>query len=222
MPGPWNHHSIKTFLVNHAAKADAPLGDKEDSQADGAAKIAAVVGLYAGKEELLARVEEAVRLTQNTDEAVEHTLVFARILEAVIAGDSIADATAAGVAWGRARGNDFAKAAADAVEAGAASADSHDAVVAANGSSCKMPGSLANAAHAWSQPIASDADAFAALLRPTIAAPGCNCSRACMAGAVLGAALGRTRLPASWVEKTLTGAECDAGAAEVAELSARH
>lgn len=215
VPGPWIHHSLKEFLAHKAAGAPHPLGDTEDTQADGAAKIAAVVGLLAGKPELDDTVERVVRLTQNNDTAVGHTLLFAKLLEAVVLGEPVADATAKAVAWGAASDNAAAREAAKAVAAAQASTETHDAVVAANGSSCGMPGSLANAAHAFTSAL-SAADGFAAALRPTIAAPGCNCSRACMAGAVAGALLGREGLPAEWVAKTTGGDKIDALAAALA------
>lgn len=54
---------------------------------------------------------------------------------------------------------------------------------------------------------AAPEETFEAVLRRTIGCIGCNCSRALVAGAIYGAAVGRRGLPATWVEKTTDGAE---------------
>lgn len=46
----------------------------DDDQANSLAKIVSVVALYAGKPELLAKAEEAIRVTQNTDKVEPHDL----------------------------------------------------------------------------------------------------------------------------------------------------
>uniref|UniRef100_A0A0E9TZA0 Uncharacterized protein n=1 Tax=Anguilla anguilla TaxID=7936 RepID=A0A0E9TZA0_ANGAN len=52
-----------------------------DNQIDGIAKLAPVVALYAGKPEMLEKVEAATRVTQNNDLCVVVTLAAARFLE---------------------------------------------------------------------------------------------------------------------------------------------
>lgn len=215
VPGPWIHHSIKNFIANKAAGKAHPLGDTSDDQADGPAKIAAVVALEAGKATMLDSVEAVTRLTQNNDKAVAYTKVFAKLLESVILGGTVAEGLAEAQAYAAESGSAHAATAAAGIAASIAAADEdHAGVVAGNGSSCAMPGSLSNAAHA----LAAAGTDFAGALRPTIAAPGCNCSRACMVGAVLGAALGEAGVPADWIAKTAVGAEAVAAAAAIAEL----
>jgi ADP-ribosylglycohydrolase len=215
VPGPWNHHSIKAFLGHKAADKAHPLGDEGDDQADGPAKIAALVALEAGKATLLDSVEAVTRLTQNNDNAVAYTQVFAKLLEKVILGGTVSEGLEAAQAFAKESGSDPATAAASGIAAAvAAAATEHAAIVAENGSSCAMPGSLSNAAHG----LATAGTDFAASLRPTIAAPGCNCSRACMIGAVLGAALGDTAVPADWIAKTTQGAAAVEAATAVASL----
>lgn len=190
IPGPWTHASIRTFLKN-TASGISPAGDASDSQADGVAKIAPIVGLLAGSSGLLAAVDEATRLTQNNDEAAGFSAIFAHTLEAVIQGASIRDAVTSGIAFGKASENAGAKSAAAAIEDAVADSRDHAASVAARGSSCHMPESLANAIHCAISVTAEDeasADGpVAAALRRTVGAIGCNCSRACVAGALLGA-----------------------------------
>lgn len=53
-------------------------GDENDCQMDGIAKMAPVVAFYAGKPEMLEKVEAAVRVTQNNDACVAETLAAAR------------------------------------------------------------------------------------------------------------------------------------------------
>mmetsp|Transcript_11684 Transcript_11684/g.17963 ORF Transcript_11684/g.17963 Transcript_11684/m.17963 type:complete len:304 (-) Transcript_11684:365-1276(-) len=85
--GPWRHASIKGFLTNLSlGKRRIPECGSDDSQADSIAKSIPVVCAYAGSSELLDRVETVVRLTQNSDEAVEYAQVAALVVEACIMG----------------------------------------------------------------------------------------------------------------------------------------
>lgn len=66
----------------------------DDNQIPAFSKVPPLVARYAGDPSLLEKVEEAVRITNNNDEAVAFSLFGARALEAVILGDSIPDALA--------------------------------------------------------------------------------------------------------------------------------
>lgn len=55
-------------------------GCETDNQIDGVAKLAPIVACYAGKPEMLERVEEATRVTQNNDICVAVTLAAARLV----------------------------------------------------------------------------------------------------------------------------------------------
>uniref|UniRef100_A0A3P8TWB6 Selenoprotein J n=1 Tax=Amphiprion percula TaxID=161767 RepID=A0A3P8TWB6_AMPPE len=52
-----------------------------DCQIDGIAKLAPIVAFYAGHPDMLEKVEQATRVTQNNDECVAETLAAARFLE---------------------------------------------------------------------------------------------------------------------------------------------
>ncbi|KAG5286307.1 hypothetical protein AALO_G00013390 [Alosa alosa] len=78
--GPWRHASIKGFIKNVDAGKEN-TGCEEDNQIDGIAKLAPIVALYAGKPDMLEKVEDAVRVTQNNDLCVAETLAAARFLE---------------------------------------------------------------------------------------------------------------------------------------------
>ncbi|CDQ82529.1 unnamed protein product [Oncorhynchus mykiss] len=75
--GPWRHGSIKSFMKNMDAGKEE-TGCETDFQPDGIAKLAPIVALYAGKPDMLEKVEEAVRVTQNNDACVAETLAAAR------------------------------------------------------------------------------------------------------------------------------------------------
>lgn len=78
--GPWRQGSLKSFLKNvDAGKAET--GCETDCQIDGIAKLAPIVAFFAGKPEMLEKVEDAIRVTQNYDPCVVETLAAARILE---------------------------------------------------------------------------------------------------------------------------------------------
>lgn len=86
VPGPWRHGSIKGFLKNYVAGKRFPECGSDDEQIDGACKVAPLVALLAGSEELLPSVDKAVRVTQNTDTAVAYACGFARVLEKLVLG----------------------------------------------------------------------------------------------------------------------------------------
>ncbi|KAG5850532.1 hypothetical protein ANANG_G00083460 [Anguilla anguilla] len=85
--GPWRHASLKSFLKNMDA-GKTETGCDIDNQIDGIAKLAPVVALYAGKPEMLEKVEAATRVTQNNDLCVVVTLAAARFLEYYILNGS--------------------------------------------------------------------------------------------------------------------------------------
>lgn len=78
--GPWRHASIKNFMKNMDAGKEE-TGCDTDFQIDGIAKLAPIVAFYAGKPNMLEKVEDAVRVTQNSDDCVAVTLAAARFLE---------------------------------------------------------------------------------------------------------------------------------------------
>ncbi|KAI1891433.1 hypothetical protein AGOR_G00143770 [Albula goreensis] len=85
--GPWRHASLKSFLKN-MDMGKTETGCDIDNQIDGIAKLAPIVAMYAGTQEMLERVEEATRVTQNNDMCVAETLAAARFLEHYILNGS--------------------------------------------------------------------------------------------------------------------------------------
>ncbi|KAL8598180.1 hypothetical protein ACOMHN_043251 [Nucella lapillus] len=77
---PWRHGSIKDFLKNvEAGKEDT--GSEGDDQIDCVLRMVPVCALYAGRADMLDRVEDVLRVTQNSDTAVCVGLAAARVLE---------------------------------------------------------------------------------------------------------------------------------------------
>eukprot|EP00928_Gymnodinium_smaydae_P064287 TRINITY_DN47671_c0_g1_i1.p1 TRINITY_DN47671_c0_g1~~TRINITY_DN47671_c0_g1_i1.p1 ORF type:complete len:293 (+),score=41.16 TRINITY_DN47671_c0_g1_i1:27-905(+) len=97
LPGPWRHGSIKAFLTKYVTEGKRfPECGSDDAQVDGCCKVAPLVALFAGHKDMLALVDRAVRVTQNTDVASGFACGFARILEKLILGEasSVEDAIA--------------------------------------------------------------------------------------------------------------------------------
>eukprot|EP00112_Aurelia_sp_Birch-Aquarium-sp1_P019847 Seg5.3 transcript_id=Seg5.3/GoldUCD/mRNA.D3Y31 product="Crystallin J1C" protein_id=Seg5.3/GoldUCD/D3Y31 len=89
--GPWRHKSIKDFL-KHFDEGGEETGSQEDTQIDSVTRIAPIVALYAGKKEMLSKVEQMVRVTQNNDIPVAFAQAAARILEYYILNGDKQDA----------------------------------------------------------------------------------------------------------------------------------
>ncbi|KAG8009364.1 Crystallin J1B [Nibea albiflora] len=78
--GPWRNGSLKAFFRNVDAGKEE-TGSDVDCQMDGVTKLAPVVAMYAGRPEMLEKVEKAMRVTQNNDMCLAVTLAAARFLE---------------------------------------------------------------------------------------------------------------------------------------------
>ena len=95
--GPWRHGSLKGFFKNVAeGKATPATSGGDDKQIDGATKMPPIVAAFAaqGEAKVLAEAEAAIRVTQDTDEAVAMGLAFARILYSAVTGSAATPAAA--------------------------------------------------------------------------------------------------------------------------------
>ncbi|KAL7850860.1 hypothetical protein AOLI_G00212160 [Acnodon oligacanthus] len=92
--GPWRQASLKSFIRN-VDSGKTETGCVSDTQMDGVAKLAPIVSFYAGKPEMLEKVEDAIRVTQNSDTCVAVTLAAARFLEHFILNGADPDALTA-------------------------------------------------------------------------------------------------------------------------------
>ncbi|XP_013413375.1 crystallin J1A [Lingula anatina] len=78
--GPWKQFSMKHFL-KRVEEGQAKTGSPTDEQMDSVAKIAPVVAMFAGEPDMLEKVEDAIRLTQESDTTVVLGMAAARIIE---------------------------------------------------------------------------------------------------------------------------------------------
>lgn len=98
--GPWRHGSIDRFLRNVARGVPYPDCGSNDGSSDCFVKVVPVVALYAGHPQLLERVTEVCRMTQNNQHAVAFACAAARILEGIIL-EGVCGAEAVSIAVGR-------------------------------------------------------------------------------------------------------------------------
>jgi hypothetical protein len=82
--GPWRHISIAGFLKNIRSGRKFPKSGTDDAQADCFLRVVPVIALYAGHPDMLHRVEEVVRVTQDNPPSIAVAQAFARILESII------------------------------------------------------------------------------------------------------------------------------------------
>lgn len=75
----WRHGSIKSFLQKY--KDGDQITGIEDNQMDCVLNVVCVVALYAGRPEMLDRVEEVITVTQNSDINLAVAFTAARLLE---------------------------------------------------------------------------------------------------------------------------------------------
>jgi ADP-ribosylglycohydrolase len=237
--GPWLHHSIKHF--NEAVEAGKawPQGSSDDKQADAAAKIVPVVCLHAravqaareagdaaaAEATLATAVDEATRTTQNDDVTVSSAQLASRVILECLLGATPKAAITAAIAYMRdaSRAVPLEKEDAECAEAtekvltADLLAKTHQEAVDELGNTCMLMNSLQTPLHAAA--VAGDAIGeaeFLAATRSTLVASGCNCSRLCILGAILGAVGGFEAVPEEWVAKTSVGEEVVASASAIA------
>ncbi|KAJ8300030.1 hypothetical protein KUTeg_021549, partial [Tegillarca granosa] len=63
---PWRHFSIKDFIRNYDKKLDV-TGSETDKQIDCILRAIPVTALFAGRSDMVDRVEDVIRITQNND-----------------------------------------------------------------------------------------------------------------------------------------------------------
>jgi len=209
---PWRNHSIKIFLKSLGEQSEEKKwlhSGAADDQSDGAAKIAPLVGLYAGTGKLIERVEEAVKVSQASEIAISRGVVQAVVLEAILLGESPLDAIkAAPKRLGKySESIELAKLG-EQIEGVLKSVDTpHQEVVAKLGLSCALPCAQLNAFHSAfaydhkKTPTATSTDRYVEAVHSEILAGGDICSRGLQLGALLGANLGIKGIPTNWIAK---------------------
>uniref|UniRef100_A0A096LR69 Selenoprotein J n=1 Tax=Poecilia formosa TaxID=48698 RepID=A0A096LR69_POEFO len=193
--GPWRQASLKSFLKNVDAGKEE-TGCETDCQIDGIAKLAPIVAFYAGQPDMLEKVEQAIRVTQNNDECVAETLAAARFLEHFILtgpDPNVVDVVLNQLSDpSRKQPQDLDKAV---IVNTNNFLNKKINILLAHSSS--LPGAFQAALHG-----VLTAEHFEAAIRDTMSCGGCTCSRASFIGACVGAQIGLEGIPASWLSKT--------------------
>ncbi|KAG1667520.1 hypothetical protein FOA52_013710 [Chlamydomonas sp. UWO 241] len=231
-PDLYRNQSIKK-VVEHweAGKRGTAVGHETDHQANCFAKAALIVARYGGTAELAPKMEAAIRVQQNNDDAVKYGLAAAAVLERVIvSGESVADA----LTWASSSPESplpddmraLVKKAADTAktpmtelqyEVPQYMAEMVNKHVAAKdslppftwsvwciGPACGNPAALTNVLAA-----AATFPSYVDGVRANLVAGGDNCSRGLLVGALLAAQCGMDSVPASWRERTDALAELE-------------
>ncbi|XP_071511473.1 crystallin J1A-like [Diadema antillarum] len=76
----WRNQVIKDFMKKYEAGMEE-TGSERSKDMHAIIQVVPVAALYAGRPEMLDKVEEAVSVTMTADEAIVHSLVAARIVE---------------------------------------------------------------------------------------------------------------------------------------------
>ncbi|TRY93708.1 hypothetical protein DNTS_029411 [Danionella cerebrum] len=227
--GPWRQSSLKSFIRNVDAgmeetgavsSAELTLSSdnhpkhccETDNQIDGIAKLAPIVAFYAGKPEMLERVEEAVRVTQNNDLCVAVTLTAARFLEHFILNGPDPKALESVLKQlcdpNRKNPQELDKAVVGIKTYSSSEGPSQQDTQRTCPNcvskhlrwvtSISLPGAFQAALHG-----VLTATGFEQAIRDTMSCGGCTCSRSSFIGACIGAQVGPGGIPSSWKSKTL-------------------
>lgn len=210
-------HATTEFVKNMKEGKIYPECGADDDQAHCYMKVVPVTCLYAGKPELYAKVEEAIRVHQNNDVAVAFGIAASCILEGVLLGSSLEDALEKCGCSGL--GGPKADMVTEAFATGknAASSESLEELLikVSNeimkdnpespfynlaGRSCKLPGAFIVPVHQSYVGVKGNSDdVYVTAIRNNILGAGDTCSRAVIIGAILAAATGGP--PESWIAK---------------------
>uniref|UniRef100_G3NBJ5 Selenoprotein J n=1 Tax=Gasterosteus aculeatus TaxID=69293 RepID=G3NBJ5_GASAC len=187
--GPWRNSSLKAFIRNVDAGKEET--GKKKKKMDGVTKLAPVVAMYAGRPEMLEKVEKAVRVTQNDDMCVAVTLAAARFLEHYILNGSDSNALDAVLAQLN-----------DPKRQNPQELDRAVIVIMVSKRAyslhCTLPGAFQGALHGVLKLKQLDE-----AVRDTMRCGGCTASRASFIGACFGAQNGLQGVPESWRKRTL-------------------
>lgn len=199
--------------------------------------------LYAGKPELLSKVQEVVRVHQQNEQAVAFGVTAAVLTEAVLMGATLPEAIEksrdAIASMSLEKTDDVLQALARAKSASESDTErddvealmlaiSHDAMVGKEdspfydlaGRSCALPGSFLVPVYFFHKNSENpDEEAFVSSLRANILAAGDTCSRAAFVGGILGAVHGD--VPQGWLDKmdNETMSRIDAAADKIADFA---
>lgn len=205
---PWRTTSIRLFLnkvLENPSDSDSKwlFSGAPDDQMEGVVRVAPVVALYFGREDLLERVRAAVQVTQSSEMSQCCSLAAARILSGLLEGktrqESVKDTILEMVREGHADASPHDREVAEKLSLAMGMADlEHAEVVAELGKGCGVPFCLQNAVHAVVK-----YDTLTEAVTATLLAGGDSAARACFIGACFGAEAPGL-IPADWLAATET------------------
>ncbi len=181
------------FKIVEEIEARAGYHGARDIQMPAFSKLPALVARYAGTDELAAKTEAAIRVTNDDDTAVVFGLAAARMMEAAIMGKDLQAVIQAGLVTD----DDRVRGLID--KAISQDGQDHASVAKGFGLSCNLEFGLPIVAHNLLQ-----AGSFAEAIRRNILAGGDSCGRGILLGAVLGAVYGvggERGIPDEWLRK---------------------
>lgn len=156
-------------------------------------KVPFLVARYAGKQELLIKVRDGVRVHQSSNSAISLGVAAAKILERVVLGTTLLEA----LTWSQSEGVLDASSQKLVQTVLQSLSVSHSVFVAKNGSSDRLPDAFLGSFHA-----AAISASYEEGVRHTLKAGGDGMSgRAMLAGAILAAEHYREDLPEDWLEQ---------------------
>mmetsp|Transcript_29798 Transcript_29798/g.65111 ORF Transcript_29798/g.65111 Transcript_29798/m.65111 type:complete len:393 (-) Transcript_29798:225-1403(-) len=188
------NHASKAFMGNMRNGRRWPHCGVNDDQAHALVKVPAVVARYAGSPLLAEKMEQAIRVHQDSQIAVDIGLAASRVLEKVVLGSSIE----AALQWAQsdpATPPQVLRAVREALEPAGLRRTTREAV-SVFGKSCHLPGSFQGPLH-----TVRTAEGYAAAVRSNALAGGDSCSRAAFVAACFAAQDGLESIPMEWIQK---------------------
>ncbi|MBT3425348.1 MAG: hypothetical protein HOL98_02530 [Gammaproteobacteria bacterium] len=178
--------------IIQALQAGVEFPGAIDEQLPAVSKLPALIARYAGHPDLLGHVESAIRVTNNTPRAINFGMICTQLLDAIIAGEDIDSAIAAGLAVASDSNH-------SSLQSALASNGSVPELTREVGMHCDLgagvPSVLFNL---------KSTSSFVDAIRANIYAGGDNCGRAIILGAVCGGLYGvggPSGIPTSWIAK---------------------
>lgn len=172
-----------------------PRCGADDNQLPAAAKLPVVVSCFAGTEHFQTKVEEAIRVTNDNDDAVTYGLYAAKVLESVILGEGIKESLDSGLSILSSN----TEAPNKVKKALQHSTDDLAALGRSFGPACPLPSAIP-----VSVALLKEEPDYATGIRQNILVSGDNAGRATWVGAVLGARHGiggEKGIPTPWMAK---------------------
>jgi ADP-ribosylglycohydrolase len=187
----YKNKASRLFIKNIDAGLQFPHAGADDDQANALTKAVVAAARYSGRPDFLNRVEDTVRMHQNTDLAARCGVAAAAIIDRIARGAAIPDA----LRWATGDSSPLDPLTRGELRAAEAAlpprAPAIDAVR-TFGASCALPGALLAALH-----IVRASATFDDAVRANIRAGGDQCSRAALIGACFAAAAPGA-VPAAW------------------------